>query len=107
MLSESADKIFQVKEIKTVDLVQQRVCKTLQPFCLYTPHSLNIFHKTLLVTFQLSHLPSLSLFRPPELPQSVHILKSPRHLPSVVISHQGFCWLMMSDTPGKLFIDQP
>ena len=35
MLSESADKIFQVKEINAVDLVQQRVCKTLQPFCLY------------------------------------------------------------------------
>lgn len=43
MLSESADKIFQVKEIKTVDLVQRRVRKTLQPFCLYAPHSLNFF----------------------------------------------------------------
>ena len=40
MLSESADKIFQVKEIKTVDLVQRRVRKTLQPFSLYAPHSL-------------------------------------------------------------------
>ena len=48
MLSESADKIFQVKEINAVDLGQQRVCNTLQPFCLYTPHNLSIFHKTLL-----------------------------------------------------------
>ena len=74
-----------------MDLVQQRVCKTLQPFCLYTPHSLNFFHKTLL------------LFNFLIFPLSVWTLKSHRHSPSVIISHQGFWWLMMSDTSGKLF----